>query len=95
MTGERLVALIALLAPAYGANMAPPFARFWQGWNPPILRRALGGHKTVVGTAAGLVAGPGAGLRRLDVAAVLGLGFVGALAVDRVAYRLGIKTTKW
>ena len=38
--------------------MAPPFVRSWGGWNPPISRHWLGGHKTVVGFAAGLAGAP-------------------------------------
>lgn len=37
------------MAPAYVANMAPPFAKYWHGWNAPISRRWLGSNKTVVG----------------------------------------------
>jgi CDP-2,3-bis-(O-geranylgeranyl)-sn-glycerol synthase len=44
------------MAPAYAANMAPPFVRYWRGWNPPISRRWLGSHKTVVGFGAGILA---------------------------------------
>ena len=39
----------------YCANMAPPFVRFWPGWNPPISERYLGGHKTVIGFFFGIV----------------------------------------
>lgn len=167
MSWERLGALLALMGPAYAANMAPAFTRFWHGWNPPLHRRALGAHKTWLGTAAGLVAalataavearfgapalvaatrpwwlhgllcgagalggdalksllkrrrgiapgarwvpfdqldfqlgalaavGPGAGLRVPDIAALVALGFLGDLAVNRLAWQLGIKTTKW
>jgi CDP-2,3-bis-(O-geranylgeranyl)-sn-glycerol synthase len=42
------------MLPAYAANMAPPFVRYWKGWNPPIARRRLGSHKTVLGFAAGV-----------------------------------------
>ena len=42
------------MLPAYLANMAPPFTHFWQGWNPPISRRWLGDHKTVLGFCAGI-----------------------------------------
>lgn len=52
-----LIELIVLMTPAYAANMAPPFVRFWRGWNPPIHERALGSHKTVVGFALGVVVG--------------------------------------
>jgi CDP-2,3-bis-(O-geranylgeranyl)-sn-glycerol synthase len=44
------------MLPAYAANMAPPFVRYWKGWNPPIARRSLGSHKTVLGFAAGVCA---------------------------------------
>lgn len=54
---RRLAQLIYLLAPAYIANMAPPFVRFWKGWNRAISRRWLGAHKTVVGAAIGVAAG--------------------------------------
>lgn len=43
------------MAPAYVANMAPPFVRYWKGWNRPISRRWLGSHKTVLGFAAGIL----------------------------------------
>jgi CDP-2,3-bis-(O-geranylgeranyl)-sn-glycerol synthase len=51
----RLAELIYFMVPAYLANMAPPFVRFWRGWNHPINRRWLGDHKTVVGFGAGLI----------------------------------------
>jgi CDP-2,3-bis-(O-geranylgeranyl)-sn-glycerol synthase len=44
------------MAPAYAANMAPPFVRYWKGWNRPISERRLGSHKTVVGFALGVLA---------------------------------------
>lgn len=46
--------LLYLMAPAYLANMAPPFVRFWTGWNRPINERWLGSHKTVIGAVAGV-----------------------------------------
>lgn len=52
----RLVQLLYFMAPAYAANMAPPLVRYWRGWNPPISRRWLGSHKTVVGFAIGVLA---------------------------------------
>lgn len=52
----RGVALLYFMTPAYAANMAPPFVRFWRGWNRPISRRWLGDHKTVVGFGAGVTA---------------------------------------
>src|SRR5512142_2578884 len=53
----RLAQLAWFMAPAYVANMAPPFARFWPGWNRPINERWLGAHKTAVGAALGIAAG--------------------------------------
>jgi CDP-2,3-bis-(O-geranylgeranyl)-sn-glycerol synthase len=50
----RIVQLAYLMLPAYLANMAPPFTRYWPGWNRPISRKWLGDHKTVVGFGAGL-----------------------------------------
>jgi CDP-2,3-bis-(O-geranylgeranyl)-sn-glycerol synthase len=50
----HVLQLVYLMLPAYLANMAPPFTRFWPGWNRPISRRWLGDHKTVVGFCAGL-----------------------------------------
>ena len=53
----HLLQLAYFMLPAYCANMAPPFVRFWRGWNRPISRRFLGDHKTVVGFVAGIAAG--------------------------------------
>lgn len=50
----HLAQLLYLMLPVYLANMAPPFVRFWPGWNPPISVPLLGSHKTVVGFAAGV-----------------------------------------
>lgn len=50
----HLAQLLYLMLPVYLANMAPPFVRFWPGWNPPISIPLLGSHKTVVGFAAGV-----------------------------------------
>lgn len=55
-TLTHLLELFWLMLPAYCANMAPPFARFWHGWNRPIHRRLLGDHKTVVGFGVGVAA---------------------------------------
>jgi CDP-2,3-bis-(O-geranylgeranyl)-sn-glycerol synthase len=52
-----LLELVYLLLPAYVANMAAPFAKFWPGPNRPIVARWLGDHKTVVGVLLGIVAG--------------------------------------
>lgn len=54
---QRLIALLYFMAPAYLANMTPPFLRYWKGWNRPIHERLLGSHKTVLGFASGVLAG--------------------------------------
>jgi CDP-2,3-bis-(O-geranylgeranyl)-sn-glycerol synthase len=54
MDATRLLDLLYLMLPAYLANMAPPFTRFWKGWNRPISVRLLGSHKTVLGFALGV-----------------------------------------
>lgn len=56
MTIQRLVDLLYLMLPVYVANMAPPFVKFWHGWNPPISLHRLGSHKTVVGFGLGIAA---------------------------------------
>jgi CDP-2,3-bis-(O-geranylgeranyl)-sn-glycerol synthase len=53
---SRVVQLLYFMAPPYAANMAPPFVRYWKGWNRPISRRWLGTHKTVLGFGLGVVA---------------------------------------
>jgi len=53
MTLSRLLALACFMAPAYAANLVPPFVRFWKGWNPPLHLRRLGAHKTVLGVLVG------------------------------------------
>jgi len=53
----QLLDLVYVMLPAYAANMAAPFAKFWPGWNRPISRRWLGDHKTVVGLLLGVAAG--------------------------------------
>jgi CDP-2,3-bis-(O-geranylgeranyl)-sn-glycerol synthase len=52
----RVIQLLYFMAPAYVANMAPPFVRYWKGWNRPISRRWLGEHKTVIGVGIGVLA---------------------------------------
>nr|WP_306673612.1 CDP-archaeol synthase [Tahibacter caeni] len=37
------------MAPAWLANMAPPFARYLRRWNRPIHARWFGTHKTTIG----------------------------------------------
>lgn len=163
----RLPELLYFMAPAYLANMAPPFARYWTGWNRPIHAPALGTHKTVVGFALGVfaallmaamqsrfdvpgarldysawpwlglgfgigamtgdciksyfkrrrgrppgtrwipydqldfvigalvVVGPFAALDAADIAVIVVASFLGDIAVNRVAYRLGIKASAW
>ncbi|RYZ74726.1 MAG: CDP-archaeol synthase [Lysobacteraceae bacterium] len=52
---HSLPSLLWFMAPAYLGNMAPPFLRYWKGWNPPIHAPTLGAHKTVLGYAAGVL----------------------------------------
>ena len=52
----RIVQLAYFMAPAYLANLAPPFAKYWARWNRPISERWLGTHKTAVGFGLGVVA---------------------------------------
>lgn len=163
----RLLQLLYFMAPAYFANMAPPFVRYWKGWNRPIHARSLGDHKTVVGYVLGVLAalvitaaqgaidapfalvdyarwpwlglafgvgamtgdslksyfkrrrgvppgarwipfdqldfvagalllvGPFARLDWTDVVLILAMTLVGDIAVNRAAFRLGIKATPW
>jgi CDP-2,3-bis-(O-geranylgeranyl)-sn-glycerol synthase len=51
----RVLQLLYFMAPAYAANMAPPFVRYWKGWNRPINERRLGTHKTVMGFGLGVL----------------------------------------
>jgi CDP-2,3-bis-(O-geranylgeranyl)-sn-glycerol synthase len=51
----RIAQLMYFMLPVYLANMAPPFMRFWPWWNPPISRRWLGDHKTLLGFGLGIV----------------------------------------
>lgn len=55
MISQMLGALYRLL-PAYAANMAAPFSKYWPGRNWPISDRWLGAHKTVIGFALGVAA---------------------------------------
>ena len=102
----RLLQLVWFMAPAYCANMAAPFARYWSGWNRPINEAWFGSHKTVVGFVAGVLAALVAtallqwfdtpfSLARHGHWAVLGLCFgVGAMGGDAlksfVKRRIGI-----
>jgi CDP-2,3-bis-(O-geranylgeranyl)-sn-glycerol synthase len=104
--GFHLLQLLYFMLPAYAANMAPPFVRYWPGWNRPINVRLLGAHKTVLGFALGVSVGLLATalqsafatpLARVDYAhwPLLGLGFgVGAMLGDSIKSlfkrRLGI-----
>lgn len=164
---HSLLELLYFMAPAYLANMAPPFVRYWKGWNRPIDEPRLGSHKTVMGYALGvftavvvtgiqaaldvefaridyalwpvlglsfgvgamtgdclksyfkrrrgvapggrwipwdqldfvlgalLFVGPFARLAWGDVAVILAISFLGDLAVNQAAYRLGIKNSPW
>jgi len=83
----ELVALVYVMAPAYAANMAAAFAKFWPGWNRPISRRWLGDHKTVAGFLLGVAAeGPLTGRIRelcpaaIDIAGRTGFADIAALA---------------
>jgi CDP-2,3-bis-(O-geranylgeranyl)-sn-glycerol synthase len=163
----RVAQLLYLMAPAYLANMTPPFTHFWTGWNRPISERWLGSHKTIVGAVAGVIvalvtawlqaslgwrgnivdygrwplvglllgAGAMAGdiaksyfkrrlriapgarwipadqldfvigalvliaplarLAWMDIAAILAISFLGDVAVNHVAFWLGVRDTKW
>src|SRR5450759_1129416 len=52
----RVFDLLYLMLSAYIANMAPPFVKYWRGWNRPINKRRLGNHKTVIGFVMGVLA---------------------------------------
>ena len=56
---RRALQLAYFMAPAYAANMAPPFVRYWKGWNRPISRRLFGTHKTVMGFVVGVLSATG------------------------------------
>lgn len=164
---RHLFELLYFMAPAYLANMAPPFVRYWKGWNRPIDEPSLGSHKTVVGFALGVVVallatalqaaiqwpsslvdysqwpwlGLGFGLGAMlgdslksyfkrrrgrppgsswipfdqldfvlgalvavspvirltpgDLATILAVSFLGDIAINQIAYRLGIKSNPW
>ena len=69
---HSVLELVYLMLPAYCANMAAPFTKFWRGWNRPINERLLGSHKTVVGFALGGAIAIGVAFlqSRLDPAAI-------------------------
>ena len=52
----RVIDLLYMMLPIYAANMAPPFVKYWRGWNRPISERWLGSHKTVLGFFLGIAA---------------------------------------
>ena len=52
----KVMQLLCLMLPACIANRAPPFVKYWKGWNRPINGRRLGEHKTVVGFLLGILA---------------------------------------
>ena len=54
-TMHKTTQLFYLMLPAFIANMAPPFVKYWPGWNSPISERWLGSHKTVIGFSAGIL----------------------------------------
>jgi CDP-2,3-bis-(O-geranylgeranyl)-sn-glycerol synthase len=87
-TLDRAAWLVYFMLPAYAANMAPPFTRFWHGWNPPLSRRWLGGHKTLLGCLAGVVAAA------VTAAIQAGLGWDGAIVTSEgwlaTGLRLGV-----
>jgi CDP-2,3-bis-(O-geranylgeranyl)-sn-glycerol synthase len=102
----RVAELLYFMAPAYLADMAPPFVKYWPWWNRPIAQRRLGSHKTVVGFAFGVLAALATafvqsrlqwegGITPYDDWPALGLRFgVGAMAGDSlkslIKRRLGI-----
>lgn len=163
----KVFQLLYLMLPAYAANMAPPFVKYWRGWNRPLNRRLLGEHKTIVGFMLGVLAAlfvayaqscidwngnlvdysngsvlglalgfgamggdslkslfkrargippgqswmladqldfvlgamimvwPWARLGWMDAAVILTLSFIGDIAVNHIAYWLGIRDTRW
>jgi CDP-2,3-bis-(O-geranylgeranyl)-sn-glycerol synthase len=102
----RIAQVLYFMAPAYLANMAPPFQKYWTGWNRPISERWLGSHKTALGFALGVLTallttfvqsrlGWRGALASYDEWPTLGLLFgIGAMAGDSiksfVKRRLGI-----
>ena len=81
----RVVQLLYFMAPAYAANMAPPFVRYWSGWNPPLSQRWLGSHKTAGGFAIGVLAAVAATLVQSRIA------WEGALAAPEPWLTLGLR----
>lgn len=84
----RLLQLSYLMLPAYAANMAPPFVKYWRGWNRPIAPRHLGNHKTIVGFVAGVCAGVGTAFVQSRIAWSAAL--VGQYDWLAIGLRLGI-----
>ncbi len=81
----RAMRLMYFMAPAYAANMLPPFLKYWKGWNPPISRRWLGSHKTVLGVAGGVLAA------MLTALAQSRLGWADAPAAEATWVGLGLR----
>ena len=81
----RVVQLLYFMAPAYAANMAPPFVRYWSGWNPPLSQRWLGSHKTAGGFAIGVLAAVAATFVQSRIA------WGGALAAPEPWLTLGLR----
>ena len=81
----RVVQLLYFMAPAYAANMAPPFVRYWSGWNPPLSQRWLGSHKTAGGFAIGVLTAVAATFVQSRIA------WEGALAASEPWLTLGLR----
>ena len=81
----RLLQLVYLMLPAYAANMAPPFSKYWKGANRPIAARWLGTHKTIVGFAVGVAAAI------LVTFVQSRVGWSGSLASDEAWLPLGLR----
>jgi CDP-2,3-bis-(O-geranylgeranyl)-sn-glycerol synthase len=64
----KTLQLLYLLLPAFVANMAPPFVKYWPWWNRPISVRWFGAHKTVIGFAFGVVAAVATTLMQAHIA---------------------------
>ena len=101
----RVAQLLYFMAPAYIANMAPPFVRYWNGWNRPISQRWLGNHKTVMGFGFGVLAAvvvtfvqsrvAWEELAWPDLATILLLSTGGHILINHLGYWIGIRDVKW
>ena len=81
----RALQLVYFMAPAYVANMLPPFLAHWRGWNPPISERWLGSHKTVLGFALGVLGGVATTYLQAQI------GWGSAIGVERGWLELGLR----